>query len=49
MNAQSFNDYEKTNSDLQLCFLKSFFEWIYVNAFLDISNFVDFCTLFPCF
>jgi len=30
------------------CFLKSFFEWIFATAFLNISNLVDFCTLFSC-
>jgi len=45
-NARSFNDCEKTSLDLQLCFLKSLFEWISVNALLDVSNFVGFCALF---
>jgi hypothetical protein len=34
--------------NLQLCFLKSLFERVYVNAFFDASNFADFCALFPC-
>jgi hypothetical protein len=45
MNVQSFDDYEKTSLDLQLCFLKSLFEWI-INAFFYVSSFVDFCELF---
>jgi hypothetical protein len=28
-NAQIFDDFEETSSDLQLYFLKVFFEWIY--------------------
>jgi hypothetical protein len=46
MNARSFDDCEKTSSDLQLCFLKSLFEWIFANTLLNISSFVDFCALF---
>jgi hypothetical protein len=49
MNAQSFDDCEKTSSYLQLCLLKSLFEWISANAFLNISNSVNFCALFSLF
>jgi hypothetical protein len=47
-NARSFEDCLKMRSNLQLCFLKSLFEWIYANAFLNISNFVHFCALLSC-
>jgi hypothetical protein len=43
MNIRNFNDCEKRSSNLQLCFLKSFFKWISVNVILDVSNFVEFC------
>jgi hypothetical protein len=46
MNAQSFEVCEKMSSELHLWFLKSLFEWNFVNAPLNISNFVYFCTLF---
>lgn len=46
MNALSFDDCEKTSSYLQHCSLKSLFEWIFVDTFLYISNFVDFFVLF---
>ena len=38
MNAQNFDDCEKTSSNLQLCFLKSLFEWIFVYALLNVSQ-----------
>jgi hypothetical protein len=59
MSTQSFDDCEKTSSDLHYVFLNpSFsgflipllFEWISSNAFLNVSNLVDLCTLgvFSC-
>jgi hypothetical protein len=45
MDARSFKDCEKTSLELQLCFLKSLFGWIFFNTLLNISTFVDFCTL----
>lgn len=47
-NARSFEDYKKTSSDLQLCFLKSLFGWILVIALFGASKFAVFCALFPC-
>jgi hypothetical protein len=44
MNVRSFEDCEKTSSELQLCFLKSLF----VNALLNIYSFVGFCAFFLC-
>ena len=34
MDARSFKDCEKTSLELQLCFLKSLFGWIFVNTLL---------------
>jgi hypothetical protein len=42
----SFDDRERMSSDLWTCFLKSLFEWISTTAFLSISSYVDFCSLF---
>jgi hypothetical protein len=46
MNAWSFDDCEKTSSDLHFYFLKSFFECISANSLLNISSFVEFVALF---
>jgi hypothetical protein len=45
-NARSFDDCEKASLDLQTCFLKSLFEWIFAIALLHVSRYAYFCSLF---
>jgi hypothetical protein len=47
-NTQCFDDQERTSSNLRTCVLKSLFEWISAIAFLHVSSFTDFCSLFSC-
>jgi hypothetical protein len=49
MNTQSFDDRERTSSDLRTCFLKSLFEWIFATVFLYVYSYADFCFLFSRF
>jgi hypothetical protein len=43
--ARSFNR-ERESLDLWTCFFKFLFEWISVTAFLHVSSYADFCSLF---
>lgn len=45
---QRFDDQKRTSSNLQTCVLKFLFVWISAIAFLHVSSYTDFCSLFSC-